>query len=116
MCKLFGIYVLIFLPICPAPSTAPSDFNVEAPTSTSLQLSWSPPTVDNQNGIVRSYVVTVTRVDAVGDVMVYTTTVTSLSVGAVVPFTSYKCAVAAVTISQGPFSNSVTVQTPQDGE
>ena len=32
------------------------------------------------------------------------------------PFYTYYCAVAAVTVSVGPFSNVTTVQTAQDGK
>ena len=113
---LFYIFYSIFYFLHTAPSAAPNDFNVETPTSTSLLLSWTPPPEDSQNGIIRSYVVNITRVDAVNDVMVHSTTASSLIVGGLEPFTSYQCSVAAVTINQGPFTISVVVQTLEDGK
>lgn len=98
-----------------APSAAPSDFNVATPSTTSLLLTWSSPPDSYQNGIIRSYVVKIVEVNS-DNVMVYSTTATTLTVGPVYPFTSYECSVAAVTVSQGPFSGSVVVQTPQDGK
>lgn len=84
-------------------------------STTSLLLTWSSPPDSSQNGIIRSYVVKIAEVDS-DNVLVYSTTSTTLTVGPVHPFTSYECSVAAITVSQGPFSASVVIQTPQDGK
>lgn len=88
---------------------------MEAPTSTSLSLSWLPPLEGTQNGIIRSYTVRVREVDT-NLVTEYNSTETQLVVRPVHPYYSYECSVAAVTVSQGPFSVSLVVQTPEDGE
>ena len=86
-----------------------------APTSTSLSLSWLPPLEGTQNGIIRSYIVHIREVDT-DQLSYYNSTETMLVVGPVHPYYNYECSVAAVTISQGPFSDTFLVETPEDGE
>ena len=97
------------------PTAAPEDVSVEAPSSTTLSIEWMPPPQDDQNGIIRSYVVRVLEV-VTSTTMTYNTTEESLTVGFLHPHYQYEVSVAAVTVGQGPFSDSVTIQTPQDGE
>ena len=97
------------------PTAAPEDVSVEAPSSTTLSIEWMPPPQDDQNGIVRSYVVRVLEV-VTSTTLTYNTTEESLTVGFLHPHYQYEVSVAAVTVGQGPFSDSVTIQTPQDGE
>ena len=97
------------------PVGAPEDVSVEAPSSTTLSIEWMAPPQDDQNGIIRSYVVRVLEV-VTSTTMTYNTTEESLTVGFLHPHYQYEVSVAAVTVGQGPFSDSVTIQTPQDGE
>ena len=74
-----------------------------------------PPPQDDLNGVIRSYTILVLEVNT-GNTTSYTSTETSLTVGFLHPYYQYQVSVAAVTVGQGPFSNTTTIQMPQDGE
>lgn len=97
------------------PTAAPQDVSLEASSSTSLTISWMPPPQDNLNGIIRSYTILVLEVDT-GNTTTYNSSETSLTVGFLHPYYRYQVSVAAVTVGQGPFSATTTIQLPQDGE
>ena len=54
--------------------------------------------------------------DSAGQARVVNTTVTSVTVAALVPFTSYNITVAAETITLGPPTPPLQIVTPQDGK
>ena len=66
-----------------------------------------------RNGIVRSYIISVTHVDSNE-----TSTVTSVDTETIVtllPFCRYTISVAAVTVLNGPYSEYVAIEMPEDG-
>ena len=66
-----------------------------------MSLVWSPPHVDDRNGIITSYTVMCSSVDAL--VHHSTTSETRLTVTGLEPFTNYTCSVSAATIvGSGP--------------
>ena len=70
-------------------------------TQRTMSLIWSPPHVDDQNGIITSYTVMCSLVD--GLVHRSTTSETRLTVTGLEPFTNYTCSVSAATvIGSGP--------------
>ena len=77
-------------------------------------LNWNPPAIDDQNGIVRYYVVNVTEVQT-ADVFEFTANATGLSISSLHPSYTYEIAVSATTIGQGPFSPALTLQTAEAG-
>lgn len=109
VCMLYCEFPLV-------PSGTPRDFAVVSITSTSAVLSWNPPSVDEQNGIITGYVINVTLL-ATGESYLLSSNTTTLLVDILRPFRKYLCIVAAETgIGAGPFGTQIEVQTPQDGE
>ena len=98
----------------PAPSGSPANFQARALNSSSIHLSWDPLPSTLQNGIIRQYKVTL--VDSTGQARVINTTITSVTVAALTPFTSYNFTVAAKTIALGPSTSPLQFLMPQDGK
>ena len=98
-----------------APSGPPVDITHLAVTSTFVTLSWNPPEVSLQNGVIRSYIVII-REEATGRNFTRDSASTELNIGNLHPFYFYHFAVAAVTTSQGPFANEYVLQTHEDGK
>ena len=108
----FICYSLIFS----APSSSPVNVQFNEVTSTSFVLSWTAPQPEDHNGLLRHYLVSCTEQESGSTFQRPTTNSTTVSlVDSLHPFYSYTCAVAAVTLVEGPFSPSVTVTTTQDG-
>ena len=84
-------------------------------TSTSIYLSWDPPPHDQRNGIILHYTVRV--IPQYGGIVVYlNSTVTSIIVASLTPYTIYTYSVAAVTsVGRGPFSSAIMIQTNEAG-
>ena len=91
---------------------APDNVTVSAINATTIYLSWNG--VITSVGIIRDYIIRVSEVNT-GLVMNYRTTFTSISIS-VHPDYVYSCYVSAFTVAAGPFSNVVTIKTPQDGK
>ena len=51
-----------------------------------------------------------------GTTLYYNVTNTEITVSSLHPYYSYECRIAAVTVSMGPFSISLTVKTKQAGK
>ena len=100
---------------CVAPSGPPVGVSYLEVTSTSVTLSWNPPETSQHNGVIRSYTVNVQE-EETGRSFSVNSTNTELSIGNLHPFYTYHFAVAAVTISQGPFTYEYTLQTLEDGK
>ena len=77
-------------------------------------LNWNPPDVDDQNGIVRYYVVNVIELPT-ANMFQFTTNATSLTITSLHPAYTYEITVSAATIGPGPFSPAVTLQTAEAG-
>ena len=98
-----------------APSQPPSNVQVPTINPREVELVWAPPAMDEQNGIIRRYIVNVTSADSREELITYSQT-TSLVVQNLHPFTTYTCSVSTETVAPGPFSPPVVVQTPEDGK
>ena len=99
-----------------APSGPPTNFRVRADTSRSLVLSWDPPLLHHQNGIIRMYTISVTLNNSVQVTNIPTTTSTIRVTALIRPFRTYICSVVAATVAVGPPTENATVQTPEDSK
>ena len=100
----------------PAPSGPPQSFRVVSLGSTSIRLTWSAPLVEEQNGVITSYRVTITEVESGERVLERTAAAsdTLLIVNSLDPHFTYRCSIAAVTVAIGP-ETSAQVTTLQEG-
>ena len=83
-------------------------------TSTSFVLSWLPPVAEDINGQVTGYLVNVT-VDETQESFQLNPTATNITITQLHPFYTHQCIVTCVTVTEGPYSDPVAVQTLQDG-
>ena len=91
---------------------APDNVTILAINATTIYLSWNG--VVSVVGIIRDYIIRVSEINT-ELIMDYRTSLTSISIS-VHPDYVYSCSVSAFTVAAGPFSNVVTVKTPQDGK
>ena len=91
------------------------NIQVFATYSRTVELVWTPPPMQQQNGIIRRYIVNLTSTSDGRQLIRYSQATTTL-VHNLHPFTNYTCSVSAETVAPGPFSPAVLVQTPEDGK
>ena len=96
------------------PDAPPQNLSGSAVNSTSLFLSWELPPSEQQNGIIRRYLVNVIEIET-GNGNELSTTDTHITVSGLHPFYHYECNVSAVTIGAGPYTLPITIQTLQAG-
>ena len=90
--------------------------NVSIISPASVQVNWSPPPTEDQNGIITTFTIEIT--DTKTDVVrIFTETGYTLTVNSLDPFTTYECRVAANTsVGMGPYSIALVYQTVEDGK
>ena len=103
-------YVLYII----VPTAPPSLTAYYVVDSTSLFFSWNAPPVDQQNGIIRYYIVALTELNT-GFMLNHSTAGSNFTFKSLHPSYTYHVEVAAVTIDSGPFSASIALQTFEDG-
>ena len=86
-------------------------------SSSSLLLSWEPPDIINQNGIIRYYLVSCI------DMLTFTESKyrvdsehSQLVLSALHPYRSYRCTIAAITVAVGVNASPVIITTLDDGK
>lgn len=93
------------------PSGPPQGLQVNVTSQYTASLAWSPPLPQQQNGVIRSYIVRLTNV-ATGTSSNVTTVTTGHQMSNLLPNTRYTVMVAAMTsVGTGPFSSSVVLET-----
>ena len=97
-----------------APLLPPGNVSVHVLSHQQILVSWTPPEENARNGLIRMYIINVTRVDS-NEEYSETSNTTSISLS-VLPFRYYFISVAAVTVEAGPFSDDIAVETPEDGK
>ena len=109
------IYVTVLLFSVAAPSSPPLNFLATPTDSRSITLRWDPPLPEHRNGPITSYLVNVTVIET-GEMFEINTTLTTFRLFFLTPFTTYEFTIAASTeVGLGPFSETVSVLTPEDG-
>ena len=98
------------------PSGPPLNIEANIIDSYFISLRWEPPLPGDRNGRIVSYLINVTAVET-GETFEVNTTYTTLSLSLLSPFTTYEFMVAASTeVGPGPFSQAISVLTPEDGK
>ena len=97
-----------------APTSAPVNTSGYAVDSTSISISWTPPPFEDQNGILRNYVINITELET-GITFSHLSLTTSISLYNLHPFYRYSVTVTAVTVGPGPATTVFTLQTREDG-
>ena len=100
-----------------APEAPPVMISQGNVMSRSVDLAWVAPRGDRQNGVIRYYMIEVYENDT-GMVIPYQTLSdqTSFTVSSLHPFYTYSIRIQAVTVSPGPLSTTITVNTLQDSK
>ena len=97
------------------PSAPPHNLSVISVNSTTLTLSWDPPSSDQINGYIRHYTVVVTERETASEFQEQPTN-TQVTIQSLHPYYTYTCRVAAVTTGSGPYTGNLTIQLPEDGK
>ena len=98
-----------------APISPPTNVISNGITSTTLNISWNPLQPEDENGIVRSYIINVTVADngLNFEVTAYTN---SAFLNDLHPYYTYMVSIAAFTVELGPFSIITSYKTNEDGK
>ncbi|XP_013926715.1 PREDICTED: receptor-type tyrosine-protein phosphatase delta isoform X4 [Thamnophis sirtalis] len=101
------------------PSAPPQDISCNSPSSTSILVSWQPPPMEKQNGIITSYSIKYTGTDGEDDkpheILGITPDTTHYLLEQLEKWTEYRISVAAHTdVGPGPESESVFIRTDED--
>ena len=116
------MYVFIQIFCSVVPSGPPDHFSVEATSSRTLLLSWQPPIESKQNGIITQYIVELSKgatevLKNFSLIAMQQSLLINETYNIIEPFTVYSCRIAAFTqIGMGPYSNKISVQTPEDSK
>lgn len=105
------IFYLLFI----APSAPPTGLSATALSARELNITWLPPVLAEQNGVIRSYILNIS-ITEIGSSQVLMSDQPQLMLENLHPFYTYSFLIAAVTISPGPYSEILTIQMPQAGE
>lgn len=97
------------------PNGPPTNVASRPVNSTSLNFTWGPPLLPNQNGIIIRYTIRFARVNA-HEWMIYWSNISRITIGSLIPHTDYVVSVAAETnVGLGPYTANFTTMTPEDG-
>ncbi len=87
-------------------------------TSSAIALSWNPPPTDQQNGIIRYYIVYITEIGESGNTFELQTngSNTVFTIENLLPIYTYSISLAAYTIRAGPATATSSVKIPESGK
>ena len=110
-------YIIDYIVCLSAPSGPPLSINITSSQPNVFILSWTPPDISLQNGIIISYTYYCTELGDSNEVdrMTVTTTIAAITNTMIKAYTEYICFVSAATsIGSGPNGNG-TGRTAEDG-
>ena len=109
--------VTIVVVIYPVPTAAPESLTGLVESSTLILVSWDPPPPYDRNGEIVYYLIHMRELDTgrFWTLPVFNNK-TSAYIGSLQPYYHYECRVAARTIALGPYSESIILQTFEDGK
>ncbi|XP_044301914.1 receptor-type tyrosine-protein phosphatase delta isoform X12 [Varanus komodoensis] len=101
------------------PSAPPQDISCNSPSSTSILVSWQPPPVEKQNGIITSYSIKYSGIDGEDDkpheILGIAPDTTQYLLEQLEKWTEYRISVTAHTdVGPGPESEFVLIRTDED--
>ena len=100
----------------PAPSSHPLNSTGYALNSTHIFLDWSPPSLQDVNGIIREYRINVTEGETNALQQLTTDPLTTeILVGPLHPFYTYHCTILAFTVEGGPNTTVISIRTHEAG-
>ncbi len=100
-----------------APAGSPYNVTVVEIMSDHAMLSWEAPLSHLHNGVIREYLVELTREEGGnGSVVQHTTATTSALVGGLHPDANYSVRIAGHTVETGPYSDPLHLHTLEDGK
>ena len=100
------------------PSAPPQNVTGEAINSTAIIISWNPPAITEQNGIIILYTINLLEVPT-QRALAYLREgqLTMLVIDSLHPYYDYECSVGALTaVGSSPLSETVTTRTLQDSK
>ena len=98
-----------------APSSSPRSIHLASVNSTSINTTWEPPPVPEQNGAIREYRINLTEINT-GTVFNFNFQELFQLFTELHPYYTYEIVVAAVTVAVGPYSIPVQIITPEDSK
>ena len=108
---------LQLLLITTVPTAPPENFTLRVLGSRAVLVTWRPPAFEEQNGVIINYSIVFVEVTS-NTTLIYQQegNYTELTVDELHPYYEYKCSmVAATQVGNGPFTDSVTIRTFEDG-
>ena len=97
-----------------APSSPPGNISLSPNNSRSIIVTWNHPLPAEINGIIIDYSINITSTTSSSSFLIGSNA-TQYVIGSLKPYVSYSCIIAAHTsVGQGPFSNSISLTTPED--
>lgn len=98
-----------------APTDSPVNVTSIVISSSKIQLSWVPPVLQHQNGVIQSYTISVYEMDTNATTVLQQDYLhNSIIVTDLHPYYNYELSVAAFTVALGPFA-AVVAQTHEAG-
>ena len=98
------------------PSSAPQNIRSLLLTSTSAEILWDPPPLEDQNGLIQNYTLLITEVDTDRSFNKVVENA-SITLQELQPLYTYQFVVAARTVvGLGPFSSRYSLQVPESGK
>ena len=80
-----------------------------------MAIQWTAPPSEDQNGVIRKYLINVTAIDT-GKKDTYIFTGTTAIIASLIPSFTYEFTLSAYTVASGPYSNVTTITLPEDGK
>ena len=103
--------------IATVPTAPPENFTLRVLGPRAVLVTWRPPTIEEQNGVIITYSIVFVEVSS-NTTLTYQQegNYTELTVDELQPYYEYNCSMFAATqVGNGPFTDSVTIRTFEDG-